>query len=165
MSCTPARDIATPGCASGAGLGARNTARPPPCARGARADRHHPTRRAAGERLVGLDGQRQTLLLAMDDQDMHALDAEQLIGPDTPTRAAPTRTVMHVGVFSSGSLVAPGREGPDSLPTSRHAVTPHADAAHAQIRRAMKGVESKVGYPYRRLFWPSMARAHLGILP
>ena len=65
------------------------------------ADRDHPAVRTAGRIGVGLDVQHHQTLstanvgIAGDVEDVHALHAEQLIGPSTPRRARTTRTVTH----------------------------------------------------------------------
>ena len=68
---------------------------------------------------VGFDRQLEVIGVSCDSQDVHVVDVEHRIGPDAPARAGTTRTVIHIGVFSSiGCLVASDREGPDSLLTS-----------------------------------------------
>ena len=65
------------------------------------ADRDYPAVRTADQIGVGLDVQHtQTLStanvgIAGDVEDVHALHAEQLIGPSTPRRARTTRTMTH----------------------------------------------------------------------
>jgi hypothetical protein len=65
------------------------------------ADRDHPAVRTAGQIGVGLDVQHHQTLstanvgIAGDVEDVHALHAEQLIGPSAPQRARTTRAVTH----------------------------------------------------------------------
>jgi hypothetical protein len=80
-------------------------------------DRDHSTARAATSIGIGLNGHHKPVtIVAFHTQHMHPGHVEQGIGPSAPARARTTRTVVHVGVFiSSGSLVAPDHEGPDTL--------------------------------------------------
>ena len=65
------------------------------------ADRDHSAVRTAGQIGVGLDVQHHQTLstanlgIAGDVEDVHALHAEQLIGPSAPRRARTTRTMTH----------------------------------------------------------------------
>jgi hypothetical protein len=60
--------------------------------------------------------------------DMGAVDAEDLIGPGSPGRAGPTRSVSHVRILRRFASSLP-MEGPDLLLRPRH-----ADPAYAGVR-------------------------------
>ena len=86
-----------------------------PSAPTAMTNREHPTRRAPAHRGVGLAPQQQPILAPLHVEHVHPRNVEHRISPSAPTHARTTPTVIHVGVFiSSGSLVAPDPEGPDT---------------------------------------------------
>ena len=63
-------------------------------------NRDNPTPRAAADVAVGLHRQHEPCRLALHTQHVHPRHVEQHIRASAPRRAAATRTVIHVEVFS-----------------------------------------------------------------
>jgi hypothetical protein len=77
-------------------------------------DCEHPAPGTPGRVGIGLHGDHQLAMTALDVEHMHAVGVEHRIGAGAPRHARTTPTVIHVGVFdSSGSFVAPDPEDPD----------------------------------------------------